>query len=51
MRAATAARQYRADELAADRIIHVVGTLASAIGSTVLVGIAAGVAERPSASI
>ena len=39
--------QYRAGELAADRIIHVMGTLAGAVGSAMLVGIAAGVADRP----
>ena len=51
MSAATAAKQYRPDELAADRNIPVVGTLANAIGSTVLVDIAADVADRPSVSI
>ena len=47
MRAATGFMQYRAGELAADRIIHVMGTLAGAVGSAMLVGIAAGVADRP----
>src|ERR1700730_8117456 len=47
MRAATGFMRYRAGELAADRIIHVMGTLAGAVGSAVLVGIAAGVANRP----
>ena len=36
--------QYRAGELAADRIIHMMGTLAGVVGSAILVGIAAGVA-------
>ena len=47
MRAATGFMQYRAGELAADRIIHVMGTLAGVVGSAMLVGIAAGVADRP----
>src|SRR6266436_6290662 len=47
MRAATGFMQYRAGELAADRIIHMMGTLAGVVGSAMLVGIAAGVADRP----
>jgi hemolysin III len=39
--------QYRAGELAADRIIHLIGCLAGVVGSAILVGIAAGVADRP----
>jgi hemolysin III len=39
--------KYQASELAADRIIHMVGTLAGAVGSAILVGIAAAVAVRP----
>ena len=41
---------YRAGELAADRIIHMVGTLAGAVGSAILVGIAAAVAVTPTFS-
>jgi hypothetical protein len=33
--------EYRAGELAADHIIHMMGTLAGAVGSPILVGIAA----------
>src|SRR5713226_7769607 len=47
MRAATASMQRRGGELAADRIIHIMGNFAGMVGSAVLVGIAAGVAERP----
>ena len=47
MRAATGFMQYRAGELATDRIIHVIDTLAGVVGSAMLVGIAAGVADRP----
>jgi hemolysin III len=42
--------QYRAGELAADRIIHLIGSLAGVVGSAILVGIAAGVADRPTFS-
>src|SRR5262245_24302785 len=41
------AMQYRAGERAADRIIHMMGTLAGAVGSAILVGIAASVAVLP----
>jgi hemolysin III len=41
------AMQYRASELAADRIIQMMGTLAGAVGSAILVGVAAGVAAPP----
>jgi hypothetical protein len=34
-------------ELAADRLIHVFGTFAGVVGSAMLAGIAAGIAERP----
>jgi hypothetical protein len=44
MSAATGSIQYRAGELAADRFIHMTGTLAGVVGSAILVGIAAGVA-------
>jgi hemolysin III len=42
--------QYRAGELAADRIIHILGTLAGVVGSAILVGIAEGVAAPPTFS-
>jgi hypothetical protein len=42
--------QYRAGELAADRIMHIMGTLAGAVGSAILVGIAAAVAVLPTFS-
>jgi len=42
--------QYRPGELAADRIIHLMGTLAGVVGSAILVGIAAVVADRPTFS-
>jgi hemolysin III len=42
--------EYRACELAADRVIHVMGTLAGAVGSAILVGIAAAVAVLPTFS-
>jgi hemolysin III len=47
MTAATGSTQHRAAELTADRIIHLAGTLAGVVGSTVLVGIAALTADRP----
>jgi len=46
MRAAAGFMQYRPGELAADRIIHLMGTLAGVVGSAILVGIAAVVADR-----
>jgi hypothetical protein len=42
--------EYRSSELAADRIIHMMGTLAGAVGSAILVGIAAAVAVLPTFS-
>src|SRR5690349_16496510 len=42
--------EYRAGELAADRIIHMMGTLAGAVGSAILVGRAAAVAVLPTFS-
>ena len=42
--------EYRAGELAADRIIHMMGTLVGAVGSAFLVGIAAAVAVLPTFS-
>jgi hemolysin III len=50
MRAAAGFMQYRAGELAADRILHLMGTLAGVVGSAILVGIAAVVADRPTFS-
>jgi hemolysin III len=47
MSVATRSRQYRAGEFAADRIVHIMGTLAGVVGSAILVGIAASVADRP----
>jgi hemolysin III len=42
--------QYRASELAADRILHLMGVFAGVVGSAILVGIAAVVADRPTFS-
>ena len=39
--------QFRGSELAADRLIHVFGSFAGVVGSAMLAGIAAGIAERP----
>src|SRR5246500_5309076 len=50
MRAATGFMQYRTYELAADRIIHLMGSLAGVVGTAILVGIAADVADRPTFS-
>jgi hypothetical protein len=50
MRAATAFTQYRGGELAADPIIHIMGIFGGVVGSAILVGIAAGVADRPTFS-
>jgi hemolysin III len=47
MRSATGFVQYRVGELAADRIIHLLGTLAGVVGSAILMRIAADVADRP----
>ena len=47
MRAAAGFMQYRGGEVAADRIIHLMGSFAGVVDSARLVGIAAGVAERP----
>jgi hemolysin III len=44
------AMEYRAGEFAADRIIHLIGTLAGAVGSAILVGIAAAGAVLPTFS-
>ena len=47
MTAATGSRQHRGGEVAADRIIHIMGTLVAVVGSAILVGIAALSADRP----
>jgi hemolysin III len=47
MTVATGSRQHRAGELAADRIIHILGTLAGGVSAAVLVGVAALTADRP----
>src|SRR5712671_3893426 len=46
MTAATGSRQHRAGEFAADRIVHITGTLVGVVGSAILVGIAALTADR-----
>ena len=38
--------QYRAGELVADRVIHIIGTLVGVVGSAILVGIAALTTDR-----
>src|SRR5438552_8200167 len=43
----TAPTQHRTGALAADRILHITGTLAGLVGSALLVGIAALTADRP----
>jgi Haemolysin-III related len=50
MRAVTGFIQYRAGELAADRILLLMGTFAGVVGSAILVGIAAVVADQPTFS-
>jgi hemolysin III len=42
--------EYRSGELAADRSIHMMGTLAGIVGSATLVGITAGVGDRLTSS-
>jgi hemolysin III len=44
---ATGSTQYPAGALAADRIIHITGTLAGLVGTALLVGIAALTADQP----
>ena len=44
---ATGSTQHRTGALAADRIIHIAGTLAGLVGSGLLVGMAALTADRP----
>src|SRR5712671_7533674 len=46
MTLAARSTQYRAGELAADRVIHIIGTLVGVVGSAILVGIAALTADR-----
>ena len=46
MTVATGSTQYRAGELAADRVIHIIGTLVGVVSSAVLVGIAALTGDR-----
>jgi hemolysin III len=50
MSAAAEARQYRASELAADRIIHVMGILAGLVGAAIMMGIAADIVDRSTLS-
>jgi hemolysin III len=46
MTVAARSTQYRAGELAADRVIHIIGTLVGVVGSAVLVGIAVLTGDR-----
>src|SRR5438270_5230177 len=46
MTVAARSTQYRAGELASDRVIHIIGTLVGVVGSAVLVGIAALTGDR-----
>jgi hemolysin III len=50
MSAAADARQYRANELAADRIIHIMGILAGLVGAAIMMGIAADIVDRSTLS-
>src|ERR1700738_2120819 len=50
MSAAAESRRYRATELAADRIIHIVGILAGLAGAAILMGIAADIVALPTFS-
>jgi hemolysin III len=50
MSAAAESRQYRASELAADRIIHIMGILAGLVGAAILTGIAADIVDRSTLS-
>ena len=50
MSAAAESRQYRASELAADRIIHIMGILAGLTGAAILMGIAADIVDLPTFS-
>ena len=50
MSAAAESRQCRASELAADRIIHMIGILAGIVGAVILTGIAADIVDLPTFS-
>jgi hemolysin III len=50
MSAAAESSQYQASELAADRIIHIVGILAGLAGAAILMGIAADIVDLPTFS-
>ena len=50
MSAAAESRQYRASELSADRIIHIMGILAGLVGAAILTGIAADIVDRSALS-
>jgi hemolysin III len=50
MSAAAKPRQYRASELAADRIIHIMGILAGLVGAAIMMGIAADIVDRSTLS-
>ena len=50
MSAAAEFRQCRAGELAADRIIHIIGILAGVVGAVMLMGIAADIVDLPTFS-
>jgi hemolysin III len=50
MSAAAEPRQYRASELAADRIIHIMGILAGLVGAAIMMGIAADIVDRSTLS-
>src|SRR5208282_4925320 len=45
MSAAAESRQYRVSELAADRIIHIIGILSGLVGAAILMGIAADIVD------
>src|SRR5271167_3177712 len=45
MSAAAESRQHRASELAADRIIHIMGILAGLAGAAILMGIASDIVD------
>jgi hemolysin III len=51
MSAAAVTRQYRASELAADRIIHIIGILGGLVGAGVLTGIAADIVDRSALAV
>ena len=51
MSAAAESRQYRVSELAADRIIHIMGILAGLVGAAILMGIAADIVDLSTFSV